>query len=249
LVLALVYAVVSRRRCVSVALISMLVVYGVGMWISVSASGNALRQASVIASDYSPSGPIKAILLSLAYGFYFGLEWFDISCASLALATALAVGPFLKKTQFKFRFPLVVLIVSFGVFASQFTPSAYAASSPGPYRLRNVAYFMFLLLILFNTVYLTGWFMKTQPSMSSLRINHGFSRPVIMKRCCAIVASVLMLSFGAGLVQHGVEDLPTAIAIIELKNGTAEAHARRRLDAINGVEPSITEYKESRLLS
>jgi hypothetical protein len=50
-------------------------------------------------------------------------------------------------------------------------------------------------------------------------------------------------------VQHGVEDLPTAIAIIELKNGTAEAHARRRLDAINGVEPSITEYKESRLLS
>lgn len=248
LVLALVYAAATRKRASLYAIAAMLLVFGVGLWISVSAPGNALRQSDVISSGYAPLGPFKAIAMSLAFGAYFGLEWLDISCFALAVATVFAVRPAIQKMRFNFSYPLLVILLSFGIFASQFTPSAYAASSPGPYRLRNVAYFTFLLLVLFDSVYVAGWFIKKrstvkQPSLSRL------SEMIPVGRYCILISVLFLLLVGAGFVQRGVVSLPSAVAVIELRNGTAQTHAQKRLSEIYDTEFNQTDFVDSQLLS
>lgn len=251
LLFALVYAAIKKSRFELFAIIVILAVFGVGMWFSIAAPGNVLRQSAVIDSAYMPSGPVQAIALSLAYSAYFGLEWFDIACFSVALMTAFLVAPALKKTKFAFRYPLILAIVSFGMFASLFTPSAFAASSPGPYRLRNIAYFTFLLFVELNTVYLTGWMIKkraavaeNEPLKESLLLGAGFKRVYV---AAAVILCALFI--GAGLVQRGVENLPSVISVIELRDGTAVTHARERLSRINGTDFDDSDFTESRILS
>jgi hypothetical protein len=143
-----------------------------------------------------------------------------------------------------------VIVFSFCVFASQFAPSVYAASSPGPYRLRNIVYFSYLWMIMFDTAYLTGWaqrrFLAPQPEPGQLRparlIRSLAAYPVAALACVALLV-------GAPLVKTLPPAIPSVIAVTELLDGTAVKHAKMRLDQLNGAAATQPDFVESKLLS
>ena len=247
---AVAYAIWEKRYRLLTPLIVMLLIFGAGLAVSILAPGNAVRQAEVLASGVTQSGPIKAIALAITMGVGFALQWLDGAAITLILLTVLFVGPALRKAGWNFRYPLLVIALAFLVFASQFAPSAYAASSPGPYRLRNVVYFMYLWMILFDAAYLTGWAQRkfgaraTQgdadhPS-SALRVLAAY--PIAALACFALLIS-------SPLVKTLPPTTPSVVAVMELLNGTAEKHAEHRLNQLSGLEDSNPDFVESQLLS
>ena len=248
LICAIGYAVYKKKYRLLVAFVLMLLVFGAGMLVSVSAPGNAVRQASVVASGYAPSGPVKAILLSLALGGAMAVGWFDLACVVVILLTVLLVGPYLRKTGWRFRYPLLVVAFLFCVFASQFTPSVFAATSPGPYRLRNVAYFVYLLLVAISAAYVTGWaqqrFSPEAPKQANAAMRWLVTYPVLAVLCFGLL-------LGASLCKRDVFETPTVLAVMELWDGTAQEHAAARKKQLAGETQGQTDVpsRESKLLS
>ena len=248
LVCAIGYSVYKKQYRLLAAFALMLLVFGAGMYVSVSAPGNAVRQADVIASGYTPSGPLKAVALSLALGGAMAVGWFDLSGVVIILLTVLFVGPYLRKTGWRFRYPLIVVAFLFCVFASQFTPSVYAATSPGPYRLRNVAYFVYLLLLAISAAYVTGWaqqkFAPEAPKQAPAAMRWLVTYPVLAVLCFGVL-------LGASLCKRDVFETPTVLAVTELRDGTAREHAAAREIQLAGEpqEPGESPARESKLLS
>ncbi|MCE5190005.1 MAG: DUF6056 family protein [Eubacteriales bacterium] len=247
LVCAAAYSIYRKDVRLLAAFGLMLLVFCAGMYVSVSAPGNAVRQASVIASGYTPSGPFRAVIFSLALGGAMAVGWFDLACVVIIALVALFVGPVLKKTNWSFRCPLLVVAFLFCVFASQFTPSVYAATSPGPLRLRNVAYFVYLLLIALSAAYVTGWAQRKFPR-ESVRL------PAVMRWLVTYpVLAVLCFGalLGASLCKKDVFSTPSIVAVSELRDGTAQEYAAARTRQLTGKPQNTgdTPTRESKLLS
>ncbi len=248
LVCAIAYSVYKKEYRLLIAFALMLAVFGAGMALSVAAPGNAVRQADVVASGYVPSGPVKAILLSLALGGVMAIGWFDIACVVIIALVALFVGPALRKTEWRFRYPLLVVAFFFCVFASQFTPSVYAATSPGPYRLRNAAYFVYLLLVALSAAYVTGWAQRRFAPDEA-------KRPAAVLRWLATYPALALLClgalFGASLCKRDFFATPTVLAVTEQMDGTAAGHAAARERLLTGETQGTdgAPAPESKLLS
>lgn len=248
LVFSIAYGIYQKKYRLVIAFALMLLVFGAGMAVSVSAPGNAVRQASVIASGYEPSGPLRAIVLSLALGGAMAVGWFDLAAVVIIALVILFAGPALKRTRWRFRYPLLAVAFLFCVFASQFTPSVYAATSPGPYRLRNVAYFVYLLLVALSAAYVTGWaqrrFAGAERAEPPAAVRWLATYPVLAVLCFGLL-------LGASLCKRDVFSTPSVLAVIELRDGTAREHAANRARQLTGESPEQgeTPARESKLLS
>jgi len=247
---AVAYAIWGKRHRLLPPLIAMLLIFGAGVAVSILAPGNAVRQAEVLASGVAQSGPIRAIALAIAMGAGFALQWLDGAAIALILLTVLFIGPALRKTGWNFRYPLLVIAFAFLVFASQFAPSAYAASSPGPYRLRNVVYFMYLWMIHFDAAYLTGWAQR-KFGAGTVKDNQDHPSPALRVLAAYPVAALACVAIliASPLVKTLPPTTPSVVAAMELLNGTAEKHAEHRLNQLSGVDKPDPDFVESQLLS
>jgi hypothetical protein len=124
----------------------------------------------------------------------------------------------------------------------------YAASSPGPYRLRNVAYFVYLLLVAISAAYVTGWaqqkFSLEAPKQASAAMRWLVTYPVLAVLCFGLL-------LGASLCKRDVFETPSVLAVMELQDGTAQEHASARAKQLAG-EPqreNDSTARESKLLS
>ena len=127
-----------------------------GLLISVLAPGNAVRGESV-AGLSAPKAIAKSLIACFNYMLYWnGIIFFLI----LALLTPVFVY-IIKSSNFKFRFPYIVIPVAFGIFASSECASFYAQGNGGPARLFDICFYMTALTVTFNYFYLMGNFIKT----------------------------------------------------------------------------------------
>jgi len=62
-----------------------------------------------------------------------------------------------KENNFRFQYPLLVIVITFLLFASQNAPPFFGMTDSGPPRLRNIVYFSYVWLIFGNTFYILGW--------------------------------------------------------------------------------------------
>ena len=127
-----------------------------GLLISVLAPGNAVRGESV-AGLSAPKAIAKSLIACFNYMLYWnGIIFFLI----LALLTPVFVY-IIKNSNFKFRFPYMVIPVAFGIFASSECASFYAQGNGGPARLFDICFYMTTLTVTFIYFYLMGTFIKT----------------------------------------------------------------------------------------
>ncbi len=152
-----VLGVILIRKKRALLLLPSLLVYIVGFYYNVSAPGNSIRQQYF--SGGAPSS--MSALSAIGHSFIEAFRYIPTFTGWRTVAVMILLVPFIwklvKKTEFRFRFPGIVVLWSFCLYATGFTPSLYAMGIAGLGRTLNAVKITWLLLLFINEIYCLGW--------------------------------------------------------------------------------------------
>lgn len=126
----------------------------IAMFFSVTAPGNEKRMAHFTGMNMTP---VEAIIASFKSAVtYFGdfTGWMTLAVMILLIPVILKI---VSKASFEFKYPALVLVWSFCLYATGFTPTLYTMGHTMLGRATNVAKLTFQILLFLNAFYLTGW--------------------------------------------------------------------------------------------
>ena len=132
-------------------------VYLAAFWKNVSAPGNAVRKN--VLGDMGMD-PAEAIGHSFLEAFRHIPEFTGLITVAVMILLLPIVWQMGKKLTFQFRFPGLLLLWSFCLYATGFTPSLYSLGHAGLGRTMNAVKITFQLLLIINEVYWLGWIQK-----------------------------------------------------------------------------------------
>lgn len=154
--LLLVLELIARKKR-GLLMLPATAVYIYAFYLNVSAPGNNVRAASYVGWGYS--APV-AILRSFLEGVRYLGTFTGVRTWLVLLLLVPVIWHVVRHTSFRFRLPLLVLAVSFGLYCSGFTPSLYSLGHAGLGRTLNAVKLTFQLLLVLNEVYLLGWLVQ-----------------------------------------------------------------------------------------
>ena len=154
-----VFMMVKKVRVRKQFLIINLLLLG-GFLISILSPGNQIR-ASGIENNMSA---IRAILLSFPYSIKFIVEHLNWIIVGSVIITSFVLKGIVKKIDFIFPFPLLIITFSYCIFATCFTPTLYALGGEMSGRVMDAAFYMMLLFIFGMEFYIIGYFTKKKSS-------------------------------------------------------------------------------------
>lgn len=129
-------------------------VYGIGFYKNVAAPGNAVRAANFVGWGYSP---VESVWRSFLEAFKHLGEFTGWMTLAVMILLVPVIWQMMKKSSFRFRYPGLVLLLSFCLYATGFTPSLYSLGHAGVARTLNAVKITYQLLLLLNEVYWLGW--------------------------------------------------------------------------------------------
>ena len=144
-----------RRRRQLKYYISPILVYAIGLYMSISAPGNAYRSAY-----YEGQGPIEAIWNSFVTGaqnLWPFTDW--ITLVILAIYIFL-MWNIVADVKYSFPMPGVISFLSFCFYCTGYTSSFYGMGYAGLSRTWNVVKFTYQILLFINVAYWMGWGMR-----------------------------------------------------------------------------------------
>ena len=198
-----------------------------GFIISVIAPGNSVRAAEVTGES-----PIMAIIHSVFYAFTFIASWTGLCQIAGFILIALFAMILTKRTNYKYKYPFLVLIITFLVFATQLTPSLYAMSSVGSGRQVNIYYYSYYFLVSFNIFYFCGWINSRK--IVKIRIQN-IRKSYILCSCLIIVGI-----FIGGCFNYGFHNITLVDTAFSLKNGTPQMYSLEYMDRIDKIKSGTT---------
>ena len=125
--------------------------------LNVAAPGNLARQQS---SGVERISAVGSILLSLKEAAEYLLVNTIPPCVILGILFIPLFTHIVRRRNYKYPWPVLVSIISFGVFAAQFTPTLYALQITGAGRIQNLYRFNFYILLYGNELYWIGWLLR-----------------------------------------------------------------------------------------
>lgn len=134
-------------------------VYGVAFYFNLAAPGNA-RRSNLLKGNGLGTGALEAVLRSFQEAFLHLTEYTGWITLALLILMAPIIWQMLKKSNFEFRFPGLLLLWSFCLYATGFTPSLYTMGHAGLGRVQNAAKITFQILLVVNEVYWLGWLQR-----------------------------------------------------------------------------------------
>jgi hypothetical protein len=124
--------------------------------INIVAPGNRVRSDGA-----SGMNPIKSIMVSFHYVLEYALsEWTGWVVILMVVTLIPLFWKAAGQTTYKFSNPLIIVVISLGLLAATITPPLYAMGNIGAGRLQALIYTVYILLLVLNTGYLTGWLRK-----------------------------------------------------------------------------------------
>lgn len=151
---AMLLMVLYKKKAIWFCLLPM-TVYGCGLYISISAPGNAIRS-----SYYQGFGAVESVWNSFVAALEHFWEFTGPQFFVVLALFALIVWNTVKDLKLSFRYPGLVSLLSFCFYATGFTSSFYGMGNAGLARTWIVVKFTLLLLLFVNTVYWIGWVMR-----------------------------------------------------------------------------------------
>lgn len=134
-----------------------LLVYVVGFYINVSATGNDKRADNFVGWGMSP---VDSVLNSFVKGAELSWEltgWMTLLFLALMLPLILFM---VNRVDFGFRYPGILTLWSVCFYCTGFTPSLYALGHAGLDRTLIAVKMTLQMLLVFNLVYWCGWLVK-----------------------------------------------------------------------------------------
>lgn len=168
-------------------LIPAIICYGIGMYHNVCAPGNAKRAVWYESMKLSP---IEAILRSFESAFTYLDDFTGFMTLAIIAITVPVAFMVAKKTRFEFKYPLIVLLWSFCLYATGFTPTLYMMGHTLLGRATNMAKLTFQILLFINLFYFVGWLYKI--------VKEKFGKTLNIKPTwsyCVILALLMVLIF------------------------------------------------------
>lgn len=210
--------------------------------LSAVAPGNEIR-----AQRYVGLSAVDTILRALYYGFHFLWAWSDPLFWGISIPLAILFWRMAGRVRWRFRFPLLVSVVAFGLFSAQFTPALYGMGSYGEGRILNIIYFAFWLLWSAQLFYWCGWLRQKVERYCS---NHQIcwrSLQVLLRtaarRSVPFLAAILLLGCGLRLAKNDPaswDGLTSASAVYSLVSGEAATYHQEYRNRLQILEdPSI----------
>lgn len=199
--------------------------------VSVGAPGNQARV--VFEHGYYGShgmGLIEAVFRSVQTGILFAAQSMDMAMLFFCGVCMVLFYEASKRSSIRFYHPILVLIITFGLFCMQFTPTFYTLASSGPDRLKNLIYFSLYWLAAVNMFNLEGWLIQKRKVDSYIgQIKEALARNggafAQYARKALIVLSILLIFLAFAQRESGFYANPSIRAAVEIKTGTAALHA------------------------
>lgn len=136
-----------------------LAVYGAAFYLNVAAPGNA-RRSSIFKGSGLGTGVMEAVWRSFLEAFLHLTEYTGWITVTLLVLMAPIIWQMLKKSDFRFRLPGLLLLWSFCLYATGFTSSLYTMGHAGLGRVQNATKITFQILMVVNEVYWLGWLQR-----------------------------------------------------------------------------------------
>lgn len=210
-----------------------------GLFISMAAPGNALRQQSVGGS----TGIVKTFVYTFAFGGYSIAKVLNAPCLIFFICMIPVFYRIARRSGFTYRYPLLVAVFTFGLYCSMGTPVFYAQGLRMPYRMMNIIFFAAYVLITFNLIYFLGWIgnkIKTEKRHIFLDdiVNNFFEKikasrknallALAISLCAFVIACIGCIEVGETEYKSGdagFSQLPlSAAATLSLINGDAKTY-------------------------
>lgn len=143
---------------------------GIALYFQITAPGNAARVGESI--GFSIEKGINTICGALLQGIIKIIEYIKdapfIFLVFLLIAIILWIGMIRIDTAFQFKYPLLFVGYSYGVYASMFTPEIYVATeiSGGP---PTMEFWVFILMAVMSIGYIEGWIITKLKKRYNLR--------------------------------------------------------------------------------
>ena len=143
-----------ERRKTGLWLLPATVVYIIGFGMNVAAPGNSVRARSYVGWGYDP---LEAIGRSFLEAVKHIPEFTGLIVPAVMLLLLPLILQAVKSTNYKFRYPGLVLAWSFCLYATGYTPSLYSMGHAGLSRTLNAVKITYLMLLFLNEIYWCGW--------------------------------------------------------------------------------------------
>lgn len=174
LTILLVSVVVERRRT-GLWLLPSTLVYIIGFGMNVAAPGNSVRARSYVGWGY---GPLESIGRSFLEAVKHIPEYTGLVVLMVMLLLMPMIWQVVKSTDYRFRYPGIVLALSFCLYATGYTPSLYSLGHAGLSRTLNAVKITYLMLLFLNEIYWCGWLKqilekRTDKSAQKLSARNG----------------------------------------------------------------------------
>ena len=144
-----------------------------------------------------------------------------LPCVILAMLFLPLFFYIVKKSRYKYRFPLFITLLSLGVFASQFTPTLYTLGIIGAGRILNLYRINFYIFFFGNELYWVGWLVRR------LEKKYEVIQKADVKRECNLLLpgwclGGILLCFT--LIFWGGTTLTSVSALTSLRDGGAKQY-------------------------
>ena len=209
-----------------------------GFVVSMSAPGNAIRQATQFPD--AGAGVAATLARSALAGVEYAVLWTN---GLMVLVLAIALPVLVRaaaRSGHAFRYPGVVLGASLVLFMASFTPTFFSMGTAGPGRVQNIRYDLFVLLVFVCVTWLAGWVSRKLPAAPVLAGRLGIlSCPRAFAAYAGSLVLVLALFTGAlAADERHVDDIVSISAATSLANGVAEEYDEQIWERIALIEQS-----------
>ncbi len=190
----------------------------IGLVISMIAPGNMVRAAST-----AKTGAVNAIIQSIIYALRCIKHWTSFQQVGMLLILIPIIYMIVKDTKVKFRYPILALLIMFGLFAAQATPPIYAMSYPGDLRQINMYYYSYYLLMAGCLFYLEGWFIS---KFDSIKLSAAL---------CNIIALAGVALVVFGISQSGIQNTTAYQTYDDIASGRAKQYTVEYQNTIDQI--------------
>ena len=136
----------------------------IGFLLAVIAPGNFVRAGAATGMN-----PLKAILVSLYGSLDLAVdEWTSWPLTVMVIAMVPLFWHIAEKSDFSFRYPVVVVFFGYGLVSAMLTPPLFALGNMEAGRIQSLLYFMYVLVLTLCVGYITGWAQKKSHSCNGI---------------------------------------------------------------------------------
>lgn len=175
--------------------------------LSMTAPGNAVRQANYTVTPNA----FEAVLLSFESAASYFASWTKLPQLGMLALMAALMWPMAVRAEFSFRFPALVTLWSWCLYSAMFCPPIYAMGDAGDYRLLNIIYFTYLLVLAVNLFYWMGWLAK--------RLHREKARVNLRAYFASALTGSAVMAVCMLLAVHMGQSLTSVSALYSLRTG------------------------------